>query len=1184
MITPSVFGIGPRTTSIALVGEAPGYNEAKLRRPFIGRAGELLTRLLHASNIPRSDVYITNVIKERPGKDDNDLSGWFKSTSGKVWTSEGFREYTELLRRELSQLPNLTVVIPLGNAALYALCSEVAITKRRGSILPSTLIPGLKCVPTIHPAFALREYLNEHLIKHDFMRALEESRTKEISLLPREILIEPSFHDCVDFLIKCNNTTELGCDIEVMNEEISCISVSINPQYGISIPFVYNGNDYFTPDQELTIWKLLSRMLANKDITKIGHNFIFDMSFILRKYNIIINNYHCTMIAQGIAYPDFPKGLDFVTSVNTREPYYKDDGKKWFRTGGSYHKFWTYNAKDSLVCQEAFPELMKKIVEQGNQETYEEQRKLIPPLIFMQTRGMRVNVDGLRSASKQAEDKITEKILDMAKLQECEVALKIEKEPDVYKVTDRSNSSCILLTKSEFTKYCKQNPTTLNIASTQQLAELFYTKLGNAPYKDKGHVTTNDDALKRLVRKGIKEAIITRDIRKIVKLKGTYYDMKMSSDNRLRSSMNPIGAVSGRLSSSQDIFGEGGNVQNLPLIFQQFVLADDGYVMYIPDLSQAENRTTANIAPEPLMLKAFAEDVDIHSLTGGMISGLEMDEVKRQDKEGINCALGTGEYPWRFWGKKCKLRTCEVLTYGGWISIESAYILNADIAQWDIDGNISFIKPSRWFAENYTGEICVLENQRIFQEGTPDHKMPVYYSNRDERRFMDKSMSDYPSSGHHFAPLSGFYKEGNITLPSYIIKLMVAFQADGSWNGQGMNIRVFKERKVKRLQEIILSSNGNIPFNPETGYISAKCDAAKFIAMTLGKKKLFGKWLLELSQESLNIFLNELCYWDGYSGNETKLRDQYFTTVKENAEWVQTVAHLCGKAALIHEQRNADRSNAYGDKILYIVAIRNSTMPASNAIRKHTHRVVDEPIFCPTVPSGYFLCRERGIISVTGNCNHSLNYDLGYKSFALRFEMPETQAKMLVDRFHRVYPGIRQYHAWVRNLLQQNRRLVNCFGRVRVFMDRWGDDLFKEAYSWIPQSTIADKMNRQGINYIYYNPELFPSLELLNQIHDSLVFQIPVSVGWKEHARMLLLIKKSLETPMSWHGKEFMIPLEFKFGLNMRDTKKVGIPDDETVGRLADKLHEIYSKLGASRPVPSVEKDIMDVKDSELEE
>jgi uracil-DNA glycosylase family 4 len=818
-ITPSVFGEGPRITSIALVGEAPGYSEAKLRRPFIGRAGELLTKLLHASNISRSDIYITNVIKQRPGSDDNDLSEWFRQKGASVWTSPGYNAYVELLKKELLAIDGLNVIIPVGNAALYALTEKTQIMKRRGSILPCTLIPHIKCIPTIHPAAALREYMFTHYIKHDLTRAIEESKTRDLNYTERTIHIEPSYNDCLEFLAKVSASPVIATDIEVMNEEISCISISISPTHGISIPFVKDMRDYFTPEQELTIWATMAEIFSNPSIKKIGQNFIFDMSFIFRKYGIIINNYECTMIGQGIAYPDFPKGLDFITSIYTREPYYKDEGKKWFRTGGSYSDFWLYNAKDSLVCQEAFPHIMLRIDKQENNETYKCQRDLIHPLMYMQTRGMKVNTDGLALASVEAEKKIAE-------------------------LTTKLHEICGY---------------ELNHNSPKQLIDYFYTRKGLTPYYNKGSVTTNDDALKRLVRKGIKEALIIRDLRKVNKLKSTYYDMKMSADGRLRSAMNPIGTVSGRLASSQDIFGEGGNVQNLPLLMQQYILADDGYVMYIPDLSQAENRTTANIAPEPLMLEAFEKGIDIHSMTGGMISSLDMDEIKHQDKESIFCSLGTGEYTWRFWGKKC---------------------------------------------------------------------------------------------------------------------------------------------------------------------------------------------------------------------------------------------------------------------------------------------------------------------------NHSLNYDLGYKSFALRFEMPEIQAKMLVDRFHKVYPGIRQYHAWVRAQLMENATLTNCYGRKRVFLNRWGDELFKEAYSWIPQSSIADKVNRQGILFIWNNQQWFKYLELLNQIHDSLVFQIPIAIGWDKHAEMLLRLRDSLESPMVWHGKEFTIPLEFKFGYTMKDTKKVGLDNDETVGRLANKLYEVYRELGTAKQLPSVDWDI----------
>jgi uracil-DNA glycosylase family 4 len=865
MIHPIVLGDGSRTTSIALVGEAPGFNEAKLRRPFVGRAGEKLVKILHDCGLTRQELYITNVIKERPGEKDNDVSDWFKINKWDVWVSADYLEYVEILRKELLGLSQMTVVVPLGNVALYALTGLTKITKRRGSILESTLIPGLKCIPTIHPASADRNYIQTYFIRHDFLLIKEECKTREITLPSRHIIVEPTYYETLEFLRMIKDVKQVevetrGNDIEVMNEEISCISFSISPTEGISIPFVLNGADYFTPDQELEIWKEIASILEDPNIKKIGHNYIFDMSFIYRKYGIITRNFDCSMIAQGIAYPDFPKGLDFVTSMNTREPYYKDDGKKWLKTGGSYRDFWVYNAKDSLVCQESFPKIFNIIKKQGNEETYNYQRDLIHPLMYMQARGMRVDVENKNKASEEAEKKTIEHALKLAGMLDMDTSFKVGSDPDMYRVTDKVFGTSSIYDKSAYNKIKRTKPV-FNMLSTNQLADLFYNKLGHKAYLNKGKVTTNDDALKRLVRIGVKEAIVIRDVRRILKLKSTYYDMKLSADNRLRSSMNPIGTVSGRLSSSQDIFGEGGNVQNLPTVMQQFILADDGYIMYAPDLSQAENRTTANIAPEPLMLKAFADNIDIHCLTASMISNIPMPEIKQQDKDNVYCSLGTGEYTWRFWGKKS---------------------------------------------------------------------------------------------------------------------------------------------------------------------------------------------------------------------------------------------------------------------------------------------------------------------------NHSLNYDLGYKTFALRFEMPETQAKQLVERFHRVYPGIRQYHAWVRALLSENRTLTNCFGRKRVFLDKWGDELFKEAYSWIPQSSIADKVNRQGILFIHYNQQLFHFLELLNQIHDSLLFQIPISIGWEKHAEMLIHIRDSLERPMVWHGNSFVIPLEFKLGYNMKDTKKVGIDKDETVGRLARKLHDIHSELGTPRQLPSVDRDICD--------
>lgn len=212
--------------------------------------------------------------------------------------------------------------------------------------------------------------------------------------------------------------------------------------------------------------------------------------------------------------------------------------------------------------------------------------------------------------------------------------------------------------------------------------------------------------------------------------------------------------------------------------------------------------------------------------------------------------------------------------------------------------------------------------------------------------------------------------------------------------------------------------------------------------------------------------------------------------------------------------------------------------------------------------------------------NHGLNYDLGYKSFALNYEIPESDAKFIVESYHRAYPGVRQnYHAMIQAQLKKNRTLTNLFGRKRIFMGPVIPNppaipasachvTYKEGYAQIPQSSTADKINEYGLEYVYYNQHLFKPVELLAQIHDSIVFQIPLSVPWKQHAEILLLIKKSLELPLTWHGTHFIVPADLSIGFNMSkldmvELKSKKIPND--VSLLASKLEEIYHDLSKTK-------------------
>lgn len=173
-------------------------------------------------------------------------------------------------------------------------------------------------------------------------------------------------------------------------------------------------------------------------------------------------------------------------------------------------------------------------------------------------------------------------------------------------------------------------------------------------------------------------------------------------------------------------------------------------------------------------------------------------------------------------------------------------------------------------------------------------------------------------------------------------------------------------------------------------------------------------------------------------------------------------------------------------------------------------------------------------------CNHGLNYDLGYKTFSFRLEIPESEGKLLHSKYHQIYPNIKQrFHTQVQAQLRAGRTLTNPFGRKFLFLDRWGDELFKQAYAFIPQSTTADIINRWGLNEFYYNTQKFQEVELLRQVHDSINFQIPLSIGLEKIAQILKGMKESLERPLHYRNQTWVIPAEFSLGFNLKDQTEI---------------------------------------------
>ncbi len=141
--TNLVFGEGDPQAQLMFVGEGPGADEDASGRPFVGRAGQLLTKMIESIDLKRDQVYIANVVKSRP-------PGNRTPEADEVKACKPF-----LLRQIACIKPKL--IVTLGNPATQSLLeTKVGITRLRGEVQSYPHLPEVKVIPTFHPAYLLR--------------------------------------------------------------------------------------------------------------------------------------------------------------------------------------------------------------------------------------------------------------------------------------------------------------------------------------------------------------------------------------------------------------------------------------------------------------------------------------------------------------------------------------------------------------------------------------------------------------------------------------------------------------------------------------------------------------------------------------------------------------------------------------------------------------------------------------------------------------------------------------------------------------------------------------------------------------------------------------------------------------------------------------------------------------------
>jgi DNA polymerase len=638
-------GVGPIEPDLMIIGEAPGKKEDETLLPFQGPAGEILTDCLHKAGISRNSCYITNVVKYRPPGNN------FKMLH--LIGVDLTQSIKELWEHEIHP-KRPKCILAVGNEALKAVTQYDGILNYRGSILTAN-DGAIKVVPCVHPAalFAHKTYGDDDgegeqaggldyvwlkLIEHDIARAVEESKTRELRLPERDLVVARNSLDVSRYFAQYATATDAACDIESINCVPVCISFAFTRNHGISIPLLTKiGRHEITPMgyyDLMECWREVDRQLRRLNL--IGANFKYD-EFKLRLCGFRMPYVKSDIIIKTrVLFPELPKkSLAMSGSIWTRQPFWKDEGKEFKLGKQPISQLLKYNALDSCVTKEVDEEQDKDLIEMENQYGvpawdyfYNYQMKKHKFYLKLENNGFRVDHE------RQKELKLKYRFL-----------------------RDGVHSRLVGLIGHD-----------INVASYPQVFQLLYREMRFKLLKKN---PTSEDSIVRLLgnhaKTKEKKEILTvlLEEKRIRTQESRYINFKPDYDDRCKCSFNIISTETCRSSTSSLKKplrpGKFGGIPfhtiskhgRLAKDIRSMFIPDQGMVFIQVDASQCQARIVAVLAEDWELLNAF-DKVDIHRRTAGLILGFTKTLVL-DDKVYIKGVDDMDkDDPGRFMGKKTR--------------------------------------------------------------------------------------------------------------------------------------------------------------------------------------------------------------------------------------------------------------------------------------------------------------------------------------------------------------------------------------------------------------------------------------------------------------------------------------------------------------------------------------------------
>lgn len=541
---------GPADARLMIVADCVSYRD--LQSNTILNDQEF-NRMLAEAGINRTKCFVTALIR---GQIQGQCFDMQIAQSQKARTPNHVPLHNKYVRKEL--IPHIEalerdidlvkpkVILALGNGPLFCLTGKWGIKAWRSSIIDYETPSGHKCVilPAYPVSFIQSVWKERNTTIFDYRKAWGLATSDEPIVAPEyDFIIEPSFTKAAWAISNLQAMVDLGptkisVDIETRGGHIACIGLAWSNTEAICIPLMRANYDvsqvnYWMLEEEAFLMHKLYKLLTHPNCHVIGQNFIYDAQYFWRHLHYVPNFKRDTMLAQHCMFSSMPKGLDVLSSLHCAyHIYWKDESKNWDAKLGE-RQLWSYNCVDCVRTFEidtsqqnaidgwtSWPEL---------RNIHDFQQSLFWPVLETMNIGLRVNNESkarlsaeLAAAIKQREDWITEVL-----------------------------------------------GAPLNIKSPKQMTDWFYRVFNQKPILSRSthNPTCDDSALERIASR---EPLLSplcntiRELRSLGVFRSTFLEAPVDIDERMRCSFNIAGTETFRFSSSENAFGSGMNLQNVP--------------------------------------------------------------------------------------------------------------------------------------------------------------------------------------------------------------------------------------------------------------------------------------------------------------------------------------------------------------------------------------------------------------------------------------------------------------------------------------------------------------------------------------------------------------------------------------------------------------------------------------------